>query len=97
MDEVLQALGPPVQVHDFDEKVALFYMLLEERAVGFNVLVYKATERAFYSDRAVYFFDRNGVLEEMGTSAVMLPRENAYESAAWQEVGVKPPPSEDSP
>ena len=89
LDDVLQALGPPTQVLDLGARFAFVYMLEEQRTDGFDLAsVFRDTERAFYSDRAVYFFDRAGVLEEMATSRITLPREAVHRVDPWRPVEI---------
>ena len=83
MDDVLGQLGPPTQIYEFSTKVVFAYFLVEERRSGYNVFVIKNTKREYLTDRAVYFFDRSGVLEEQGMSRVELPNEIEYRLDPW--------------
>ncbi|MEM1449410.1 MAG: hypothetical protein AAGI22_09860 [Planctomycetota bacterium] len=83
MGDVLEELGPPAQVYDFREKIGFFYMLVEERRRGFDLYIFKNTNREYLTDRVLYMFDRSGVLEEVGFSRVQLPRENVYVDDPW--------------
>ncbi|MEM9382239.1 MAG: hypothetical protein AAGB93_19950 [Planctomycetota bacterium] len=83
MGDVLEELGPPAQVYDFREKVAFFYLLVEERRRGYDLKVFKNTYREYLTDRVLYVFDREGILEEFGFSRVQLPRESVYIEDPW--------------
>ena len=66
--EVLQLFGPPSQVISLSDQVVFYYML--ERSVFrslFLALYNRSDERVRY-DRAIFFFDQDGVLVEYAYS-----------------------------
>lgn len=62
--QVLEALGPPSQIIALNDGSAYYY--LKEQGTGRAVilLVYNTTNFRVTYDRAVFFFDRDGVLKE---------------------------------
>jgi len=66
--EVLEALGPPSQILSLNAGSAFYYMLETTEAQGLILVVYNdRNERTTY-DRAVYFFDEQGVLTDFSAS-----------------------------
>jgi len=62
--EVLELLGPPSQILSLGEETAFYYMLEQTSSSGVILILYNdRTEKTSY-DRAVFFFDRDGVLTE---------------------------------
>ena len=71
--EILERLGPPSQVIDLDDRVVLYY--LRERTHGriqIMILYNRQSENISY-DRAIFFFDRDGVLVEHAFSREEIP------------------------
>lgn len=65
---VLDSLGPPSQILTSQDGSAFYYLLERTEASGLILLVYNTrSERTDY-DRAIYFFDEDGVLQEWSTS-----------------------------
>ena len=66
--EVLEALWPPSQILSLNAGSAFYYMLETTEAQGLILVVYNdRNERTTY-DRAVYFFDEQGVLTDFSAS-----------------------------
>lgn len=62
--EVLVLLGPPSQIITVGVETAFYYMLEETRAKGLVLVVYNDREEHTRYDRAVFFFDAQGVLTD---------------------------------
>ena len=66
--DVLDRLGPPSQILTSQRGSAFYYLLERTDISGLILLVYNTrTERTDY-DRAVFFFDEAGVLQDWSTS-----------------------------
>ena len=62
--QVLAALGPPSQIVNMQHETALYYMLEHNRAKGVTLILYNHRRERSTFDRAVFFFDLDGVLTE---------------------------------
>jgi hypothetical protein len=62
--DVLELLGPPSQLISLGEETAFYYMLEETREKGLVLLVYNSRKEQTRYDRAVFFFDAQGVLTD---------------------------------
>lgn len=71
--EVLELFGPPSQVIALSDEVVFYYML--ERSVfrSLFLALYNRSEEKIRYDRAIFFFDRNGVLAEYAYSREKVP------------------------
>ena len=63
-NEVLELLGPPSQILSLGEETAFYYMLEKTRGRGVILIVYNDRSEKTVYERAVFFFDREGVLTE---------------------------------
>jgi outer membrane protein assembly factor BamE (lipoprotein component of BamABCDE complex) len=66
--QVLERFGPPSQVIALSDQVVFYYMLERSRFWSFFLAVYNRSEEKIRYDRAIFFFDRNGVLAEYAYS-----------------------------
>ncbi len=66
--EVLQLFGPPSQVIALSDEIVFYYML--ERSVfrSLFVALYNRSDEKIRYDRAIFFFDQDGVLAEYAYS-----------------------------
>jgi outer membrane protein assembly factor BamE (lipoprotein component of BamABCDE complex) len=60
--EVAELLGPPSQIISLASGTAFYYLREERRGRGFILIVYNQGTQTIRYDRAVFFFDRNGIL-----------------------------------
>lgn len=73
--EVLAALGPPSQLINLGEKTAYYYLKEAFRSDRLLLILYNRTERKTTYDRAVFFFDTDGILENAAFSQTELPQD----------------------
>lgn len=72
--EVMEALGPPSQILSLQNGSAFYYLREYGNGSGMFLLVYnERTTRSNY-DRAVFFFDSEGVLTDFSYSEEQAPR-----------------------
>jgi len=60
--EVAELLGPPSQILSLANGTAFYYLREQRRGRGFVLIIYNQGTQEIRYDRAVFFFDRNGVL-----------------------------------
>lgn len=73
--DVMRALGPPSQVIGLQEQT-LFYYLREQSLTSAAVLIiYNNTRQQITYDRAIFFFDKQGVLTDFSYSPESVPLE----------------------
>ncbi len=76
LQQVLNQLGPPSQLIQLGDRTALYYMLESTRTRAVTLVVYSHTETNVDYDRAVFFFDKDLVLEHRSLSFEALPFED---------------------
>lgn len=67
--DVLARLGVPSQVLTVGEGTALYYLQERLAADGLILLVYNQRDEELRYDRAVFFFDKDGVLTDYALTA----------------------------
>lgn len=60
---MLKILGPPSRVVALKKRTVFYYLLEHDYRVGLNLVLYIQTDSKVRYDRAVFFFDEDGVLE----------------------------------
>lgn len=75
--EVVEALGPPSQVIGLNDGVVFYYMLENTKGSGLFLLIYNTRDVSIRYDRAIFFFDENGILTDYGYSHESAPYEEA--------------------
>jgi outer membrane protein assembly factor BamE (lipoprotein component of BamABCDE complex) len=66
--EVLALLGPPSQVITHDRGQIFYYLHEEASSRGLILLLYNTSSTLTEYDRAIFFFDENGVLRDYSLS-----------------------------
>lgn len=66
--EVLERLGPPSQILSLENGSAFYYLLETTEAKGFVLILYNKRKEKTDYDRAVFFFDKAGLLTEWALS-----------------------------
>ena len=73
--DVLAALGPPSQVIGLEDRVVLYYLRERTRGTIQVLLLYNRQSENISYDRAIFFFDPDGVLVEHAFSDEEIPLE----------------------
>jgi outer membrane protein assembly factor BamE (lipoprotein component of BamABCDE complex) len=73
--EVVELLGPPSQVIGLRDQTVFYYMFENTKGKGVVFLLYNWGARTTIYDRAIFFFDRNGILTEYAYSLERIPYE----------------------
>lgn len=73
--DVLTALGPPSQLINLGDETVFYYLKESFQSDRMLLVVYNQTKRRTAYDRAVFFFDENGVLTKTALSETALPRD----------------------
>lgn len=66
--DIIEALGPPSQVIGLRDQTVFYYLKERRKGNGVILLVYNWLNEDVTYDRAIYFFDQNGVLLDYGYS-----------------------------
>ena len=66
--DIIEALGPPSQVIGLRDQTVFYYLMERREGKGAIFLVYNWVKEDTIYDRAIFFFDRNGVLQQYGFS-----------------------------
>lgn len=66
--EVARALGPPSQLIDLGDQLVFYYLHERKRSKGMILILYNTNEERVFYDRAIFFFDRAGVLKDYALS-----------------------------
>ena len=72
--DVLQALGPPSQLINLTDGVVLYYLNEYGTGDGYVFIIVNFINQRTVFDRAVFFFDQDGVLTEYALSEEVNPR-----------------------
>jgi len=66
--EILEALGPPSQVIGLRDQTVFYYLRERDTGRGGIFIVYNWLKEDVTYDRAIFFFDAAGVLQDYGFS-----------------------------
>ncbi|MHC4450149.1 MAG: hypothetical protein ACYS0E_08430 [Planctomycetota bacterium] len=66
--EVAKALGPPSQLVDLGGQVVFYYLAERAKNTGVILILYNTTRERVVYDRAIFFFDKKGLLEDYAFS-----------------------------
>lgn len=72
--DVLEWLGPPSQLISLKEQVVFYYLTEETTGDGKIFIVWNQVNAKSKYDRAIFFFDLDGVLEEFAFSKESVTR-----------------------
>jgi outer membrane protein assembly factor BamE (lipoprotein component of BamABCDE complex) len=72
--EVLDVLGPPSQLINLDNQVVFYYLAQQNEGRGKAFIVWNQLSEERRYDRAIFFFDPDGVLQEVAYSKETIPR-----------------------
>lgn len=65
--EVLERFGPPSQVISLGDESVLYYLFEHSKGEGLILVVYNRMQVNTQYDRAIFFFDVNGVLTDFAS------------------------------
>jgi len=71
----MSALGPPSQVIALQEQTIFYYLREQSRTKGFFLIIYNQTRQEIMYDRAIFLFNRQGVLSDFAYSQEAIPLE----------------------
>jgi len=71
--EVAKALGPPSQLINLESGLVFYYLLEKSRSTGVVLIVYNTLRERVVYDRAIFFFDKKGVLTDYALSLEETP------------------------
>ena len=66
--DILAALGPPSQVIGLRDQTVFYYLKENDKGRGALLIVYNWLKEHVTYDRAIFFFDAEGVLQDYGFS-----------------------------
>ena len=66
--DILAALGPPSQVIGLRDQTVFYYLKESDKGRGALLIVYNWLKEDVTYDRAIFFFDAQGVLQDYGFS-----------------------------
>ena len=75
--DVIDALGPPSQLIGLDKETVYYYLREERKARGLLLLIYNWKTQTLIYDRAIFFFNKKGMLTKYSYSLEALPYEEA--------------------
>lgn len=76
-EEVTQAFGPPSQIIGLETQTVYYYLREQKRGKGLILLLWNWGENNAVYDRAVFFFDKQGLLTVYSYSREALPYESS--------------------
>ena len=74
--DVLDALGPPSRILSLGDREVFYYVLEHSHSVGLNLVLHVDTDTVLRYDRACFFFDRAGKLEDYALSSESIAPED---------------------
>jgi hypothetical protein len=75
--DVIERLGPPSQVIGLNDQVVFYYMREMVKSRGMFFVLFNWVSKQVSYDRAIFFFNADGVLTEYGYSHERIPYEEA--------------------
>ncbi len=66
--EILETLGPPSQIINLGDQSVFYYILEKARGRGAFLLIFNWKDSKVEYDRAIFFFDSDGVLTDYAFS-----------------------------
>lgn len=72
--EVMQTLGPPSQVIALDDRTLFYYLREQQKLRSLSLIIYSHSREHILYDRAIFFFDSEGVLRDFAMSEEAIPR-----------------------
>ena len=66
--DVAKALGPPSQLINLESGLVFYYLMEKARSTGVILIVYNDIRERVVYDRAIFFFDKQGLLTDHALS-----------------------------
>ena len=66
--DVATTLGPPSQLVNLENQLVFYYLTQRTRTRGVILVVYNGMREEVVYDRAIFFFDKKGVLQDFALS-----------------------------
>ncbi len=66
--DVLELLGPPSQLIGLNDQTVFYYLTEKTSGKGYIFILWNQVDAQSEYDRAIFFFDKDGVLEEFAFS-----------------------------
>jgi outer membrane protein assembly factor BamE (lipoprotein component of BamABCDE complex) len=73
--QVMAALGPPSQVIGLHDQTLFYYLREQLKTKSVFLIFYNQTRERVSYDRAIFFFDKQGLLTDFALSEEAIPRE----------------------
>jgi len=73
--EIMEALGPPSQVIGLQDQTLFYYLRELSQTKSMFLIIYNQTRQQIAYDRAIFFFDKQGVLTDFSYSKEVIPHE----------------------
>ncbi len=71
--EVMKLLGPPSQVIALHDQTLFYYLREQQKLKSLSLLIYSQSSERILYDRAIFFFDRDGILRDFALSDEQIP------------------------
>ena len=71
--EVMKALGPPSQVIALGDQTLFYYLREQQKLQSLSVIIYSHSRERIMYDRAIFFFNREGILDDFALSKEAIP------------------------
>ena len=72
--QILEILGPPSQLISLQDQTVFYYLTQEMSGKGQIFIIWNQVSAESKYDRAIFFFDTNGVLQEFAYSKEQIAR-----------------------
>jgi SmpA / OmlA family len=73
-NEIIQLFGPPSQIINMDNGSVFYYLLQDKKGSGVFLLLFNYKSEKVSYDRAIFFFDKKGILTDYGFSVENIER-----------------------
>jgi hypothetical protein len=77
--DVAEHLGPPSQLINLDDQVVYYYLREHRRGKGLILILFNWGYQKLTYDRAVFFYDKEGLLTKYSYSPEALPYDDAVQ------------------
>lgn len=67
-NEIINLFGPPSQIIDMDNGAIFYYLLQDKQGKGVFLLLFNYKTEKINYDRAIFFFNEEGILTDYGFS-----------------------------